>query len=272
MRTLLILLLSVAPLLAQNMNIQNFNAMSSGLMDLSTLTNSDYGAGTWKQPNDTDTLRITNKASVAFPVSLTVSNQTVTETGTNWLHAPHNLTNALDAITYESPGPFGGGVYYKMRIATFLRLAATNNTGSQVNYDHLMMQGNPFCVCQQQTSPGVNWLYAHGPIANGNAFEVTPGKLYWVSLFRDDNTGVCRLKVYDPDNAFALLYTSTANMGTGGSSWQAWFQANYIGNTDGYTDFGAPVITFGDDANDNDPVPTSSISAVHGRVGRIKKP
>ena len=245
--------------------------MTNGFPATEPLAEGDVGPGTWSMYQDTDTFIITNRTSVNFPISINVTGTVISATGTNWLFVDHDNTNNTEALSYVVPGG-SGSTFYKMQLTAFVRTTALNTSAGDVNLDFLLLDGNPFSyaqlVCASDSGPV--YFKAHVNGANGGLIEIQRNHLYFVSLYRSDADGLARVKVWDAENNYALVGTSTSTgMATSGNSWWVRVQANYYDTTHvltGWTEIAGLATIFGPDANDNAPVTTPVTTVNAGTV------
>lgn len=241
----------VATSFVTNESFMNFSAGNYGdMMSVAILTNSQTGPGTWTLQSATNIFRswqIVSNRDMAFPSTIRAYGTNFPSTGTKYAkywHASNTLP--VEAMSfYKNPGFLTAS---NLTIYVPVIFGATNTTLTQVNYDHIEIDGNPFCVCQQATvSISPTEVYSHsqsnGFSNTGPGIFVTVGKLYWLKMKRDALGHQCSIWIYDPDNFFSLVGTSSSPMwGAPGDpdvdSYWVRIQAHYLGNSDGYTVFG----------------------------------
>jgi hypothetical protein len=231
---------------------QDFRDCTAGTnLNIGQAKRSAFGEGRWTGSSYASTnqwlthWKVVTNAPVRFRQAVTLGTNTFTSTGTNWLHVARG--NRSNEVFSFFTGVYGGNATDKVMTVRFvIRMANTNAAGRHVNFDHVELEGNPFCVCQNHTPQ--NNVFAHAPGRNGGYIQYEIGKAYEAELTEDMVHSICTLKFFDPETGLQVGDTSTAL--TGKPSWVWWvkFNSDYLdlGGVTGYTEIGGISVTWGD--------------------------
>jgi hypothetical protein len=178
-------------------------------------------------------------ASIAFKSSVVVGDVSYSGVSSNWIRMDAVTNIASEFINFLFPGDAGGSISNAL-VAGFVVFSLTNNTGQQVNLDHIIIYGGggSWCVCQVRPDYQSDTILAlahaatNGASTTGPVISLIPGKPYFRVLYRNPRGGDCCTKFYDPTN-WSLVGESCSGMSGGGdgdNSWSAQFKVGYIGN------------------------------------------
>lgn len=210
------------------------------------------------------------QGSEAFISSVTVSNVTYSGVATNWLRQDAVTNMEAEYISMQLPGG-PDGIYTNLIVAGFVKFCVTNNTGSQVNLDHVVVYGGGgWCVCQLSLDtigriailPHAN---TNGGSTFGPGFYITPCKTYFRVSYRDGIAGRCCMKIFDPAD-WSLIGEGCAGMYAGEVSWEIEFKTGYIGNIPQNVYFGDQFMIYGATDSDYTNIVSRALSATFGNA------
>lgn len=231
MRILLLIFFCHSVFAGINCDSVQFFTTQSGLITDAKLNSDKNGLGTWQNKDGAvpyaSWYSITD-TSATYPNPVHCNGSVYTTTGTSWAVWTNRGNIGLEAMGFQLPGG-SGGTFSNLCLRFFIRPALTNTTITANNLDHVEIDGNPFCICQEQTGNGLLRFIAHAQTANGGAMNLFSNKTYYV-VIRDNATNkTCVISTYDASNGFAQVgSTSSGTMDSFGNVWWVRFQANYL--------------------------------------------
>lgn len=268
---LLLALNASAVIRVDSMNLFTNGTAGSVITD-AALNASKKGLGSWANNSGLNTPYVAwyvkSNASVAFPSPVWINGEAYPETGTNWLVWTNSETEGLESMGFQLPGG-SGGTFSNLVLRLFMRIANTNSTSTGNNLDHVEIDGNPFCICQQETGSGNYRVKSHTGGVGGSAFNLTTsGRLFFVVVRDEAIAQTCQVTFYDAQNSFALVGTSTGSMNGLGNVWWVRLQALYaqLGDITGFTEIAGVTMDWTDLGPDLGGVTATIGSAVIGNA------
>lgn len=182
---------------------------------------------------------------VAWPNPIVVSGNTYATLSASVLLNDTDSGAGIQNIYFYFPGNTSPTVN-EVILAGFVKYNVSNPTGNDVSLDTMYLypvSGGDWSVTQLTCNPndGSIALRAHAQISGGSTFgseiTITKNKTYFVTHFRDMSAQQAIVKVYDPDNAFALVGTSTAACGNA-NVYTMILTSGYFGDPTGDIAFG----------------------------------
>jgi hypothetical protein len=188
--------------------------------------------------------------SYTFPNSITISNQTITGSGTNWLV----IDTSSGADQFLTLNIYGTGTVTNVVLVGFVTLTLTN-TGGGINLDTLDIQAvggagsmafqiRPLessvnVVAESNVGGSTTWGYVGGNgHVSGDLFGVQQ-RTYLFVANRSASTGVASVALYDPDNSWSLVGSSACETETGNYAYDIQWSVGYIGDCPGTVKYGS---------------------------------
>lgn len=203
--------------------------MSPGaLANAYSATNALYGSYDSVTPGaSTSWSVVSSNFTLNWPSPISISNQTFTTIGTNWLLDNTQIGGAREDMFILSKGQ-GAGISNFM-VSGFMVCNVTNSAGLD-KLEIVTSFGTNWGVLQVKAARTTDFtIIAHTPPGEGNFLTNTIGKTLFYRLFWNATRGTNYVYINDPANAYALLGKSELGLtAVGGAAYELSLISDYV--------------------------------------------